>query len=220
MAVPADSLTDIWTEAPERWVPLKDIIGLVQADFEITPAQAARIIRGELEGATQHNHPGPGIPHEVSVPLAPFPAVARDAARSAGMGDELRVPASRLGGWGEVDWDAGTIKGQVIEIDWPAAQHALRVLGVGRRTVVPTAAGVPDAQSARAKRRGPPRIDYRQSDLPHVGQMHAMISDGQARNPTDAAKALVGKGMITGIGNDGSKVTRLVRHYLQKYPSI
>lgn len=211
-----DDLSGIWAAPPERWVKLRDIMGLVQANFDIPPGQAARVIRGELEGAMQPRHAGPGIRHRVIVPLAPFSDAVHEAAREVRMGDEIHVAVSRFGGWGEVDWDAGTIKGQVIEIDWPATQRALRALGVVRRTSVPMAGDSP--VEPRMVRRGPPRIDLREDDIPHVEQMHAMIAAKQARNPTDAAKALVGKGGIAGTGNDASKVTRLVNHYYDKYP--
>lgn len=209
----------IWAKSPERWVPLRDVLRLVQAALDITPTQAARIIRGELEGATQLGHAGPGIRHRVIVPLAPFPEVVHEAARVVGMGEELHVAVSRIGGWGEVDWDAGTIRGQVIEIDWPATQHALRTIGVARRTSIPVTDASPlDQPEPRAVRPGPPRIDYRQSDAAPVKQMHDLILDRQARNPTDAARVLVGQGGVEGTGNQGSQVTRLVRHYYKMHP--
>jgi hypothetical protein len=55
------------------------------------------------------------------------------------------------------------------------------------------------------------RVDYREADEPVVAEMRAMIADGRAQSPTDAARAVVQK--AAGKATDASKVTRLVRHY-------
>jgi hypothetical protein len=60
-------------------------------------------------------------------------------------------------------------------------------------------------------RRQPGRLDYRQADKPLVDQMHGMILDEKASNPTDAARAIARH--AAGGGTEASKVARLVMRY-------
>jgi hypothetical protein len=68
-------------------------------------------------------------------------------------------------------------------------------------------------KTSRKVRREPARLDYRQADRPLIDQMRDMIMAGEARNPTDAARALAHQAV--GNGTEASKVSRLVMRYTE-----
>jgi hypothetical protein len=66
-------------------------------------------------------------------------------------------------------------------------------------------------KAVHKRHREPERLDYRKSDTLLVAEMRRMILTGEARNPTDAGRALAHR--AAGSGAHGSKVTRLVKRY-------
>lgn len=119
---------------------------------------------------------------------------------------------AEFGGWNEADWGTGLIQGHAVEVYWPDVVKAL-VAALPALTTLAATAPPPAELAKLPARRGPARIDHRERDGPLVAEMSVMIANGRARNPTDAARELVGRGVVDGIGSDDSKVTRLVRHY-------
>lgn len=73
----------------------------------------------------------------------------------------------------------------------------------------------PPIKASPKIRQEPARLDYREADKPFIAEMHAMILDGKARNPTDAARAVARR--APGDGNEASKVTRLATAYINAH---
>jgi len=69
-----------------------------------------------------------------------------------------------------------------------------------------------DAEAKPAKsNRKPQGLDYRQQDQPIMEKMREMIERGEAKNPTDAARALAKE--AAGSGTEESKVKRLITRH-------
>lgn len=75
---------------------------------------------------------------------------------------------------------------------------------------------LPEVHRQLTGQRGPPRVDHSASDEALIMEMHRMITDGTARNATDAARAVARR--AEGVGKPDSKVVRLARHYRRRYP--
>jgi hypothetical protein len=67
-------------------------------------------------------------------------------------------------------------------------------------------------------RREPSRLDWREANKPLITEMHTMILKKEARNPTDAARALARR--ASGNGTEASKVTRLAAAYMRMHPRV
>jgi len=67
-----------------------------------------------------------------------------------------------------------------------------------------------EAPAAPKQKRDVPRTDYRQADAPLVEEMRAMVTDGRAKNLTDAARVMAHR--APGTAKLGSKFVRLLRH--------
>ena len=107
-----------------------------------------------------------------------------------------------------------------IDADGDAALARLNELWEFRRDAVDVlarAGGGADASAAAstpampARPRNIARRDYEVADAPLVQEMRKMIDAGTARNPTDAARALVGR--AEGGGSAVSKAARLAKRY-------
>lgn len=130
-----DNPRSAWAAAADiaRWVPLGNLLAVISADFEVEPAQAARIVRQELEAHDPGGDHGQGIGHRVVVRLSVLPESARRLVEANGFHDPYLVPVSRAGGWSAVDWIAGTIKGHVIEVNWQDTARVLHASGIRPR---------------------------------------------------------------------------------------
>jgi hypothetical protein len=75
----------------------------------------------------------------------------------------------------------------------------------------------PPVRASQKNRKEPSRLDYREADKLLIAEMHAMILAGDARNATDAARALAKR--AAGSGREASKVTRLAAGYIKMHPN-
>lgn len=90
--------------------------------------------------------------------------------------------------------------------DTPIDQRPSTSIAVERRQ---SAHDAPN--KAPSSRRKPSGLDYRALDTPFAHEMKRMVAAGEARNPTDAARALARQ--AAGAGKESSKVTRLLARY-------
>ena len=67
--------------------------------------------------------------------------------------------------------------------------------------------------SQKPKPSRPPNRSFEKADAPLVEKMHALIENGQASSPTEAARRVIAEHGLKGGGTEDSKVTRLVRRY-------
>lgn len=196
------------------WISLNLLLPRVQDEFGLSGSRIKAFLVGELYRG--YNGSGiSGISALVTEANGSFPATAEFPVLLSMDLKHRFALVQDLGGWSAVDWDSGAIQGHAVKVFWP---DVIRII----MSAMPSLAAISDSRATSnqpntpPERRGLPRIDYRQWDAPLIVEMEAMIADGRARNPTDAARALVVKGSVKGAGNDGSKVTRLVRHYYNR----
>ncbi len=92
----------------------------------------------------------------------------------------------------------------------------------GNRVAVPPECSSPSEKElavAKAQRpRQPSGLDFRKTDAKLVEKMHVMIEAGDARNATDAARALAKH--AAGSGKESSKVTRLITRYTERFSPV
>jgi hypothetical protein len=150
-----------------------------------------------------------GIPHRVEVvpPLA--------------------LSIEDLGGVGAIDWVTGTVKGYPIQVGVVAVHNMIRwylsdperaTAKLPRLLPVPPAAS-PDGQPV-ARRRNPPRSDYREADALLHAQIEVMLAGDPKLTVTNATKRLIKEGTVQGSGGDASKLRRVVKGFFASRPEM
>lgn len=200
MAEQAPKTRDAWAGAPSGWVSLRALPDAVAEATGADTARVAALLRPMIETGKLPYRP----------PLASL-AADENALRS------IRVTPGGIT-YGRVDSDGHPLRPTPptwvvvfrpgsplldrIEADLPAAV-----------ALVKAAIRLADTASTGNHKRGRAPSGYAESDAPLVEEMRAMIRDGRARGPWDAAQAVADR--AAGSRHGDTRVKRLVARYLR-----
>jgi hypothetical protein len=147
---------DIWASAIGAWVPLANLLSVIEQETSVSPDEAARVLREPLESCN--------IDAEVVNSSGPFDYRCNSIyAKRVGLPDPDRLSPQD---WRHVDWAAGTLGGHTIRVRWTDVIEQLRQVGLSLpssdRKLTALAAQNTAKQNATERPRGgaPPRHDW------------------------------------------------------------
>jgi hypothetical protein len=206
-----------WRTAAPSWTYLAGLPEVIKRTFGIHTVDAIFLlnigIKCSIAHASDELKPQPCIPHRVEV-----------GRRSR----QMPLSTENSKGANRIDWETGTVGGYPIKVEsaavylaamWYLAERGSNNHVLERFVYAPPAAR-PDGQTV-ARRRDPPRRDYRKADALLYPEIDAMRAKEPKLTVTGAAKRLIAVRQLVGRNVEPESVLRrLVKGYLASRPEM
>jgi hypothetical protein len=206
-----------WRTAAPSWIHLAGLPEVIERTFQIDIIDVIFLLSMGIECGMMHAsdelEAPPCIPHRVEV-----------GRRSR----QMSLSIKNSGRATSVDWATGTVGGYPIKVEstavylavmWYLAYPARANAALGRFIYAPPAAR-PDGQPV-ARRREPPRRDYREADALLYPEIDAMLAKEPKLSPTGAVTRLIAVRQLVGRNTKPeSTLRRLVKGYLASRPEM
>lgn len=219
------------TAAPS-WIHLADLPEVIERTFHISAISATALLRAGIKRGMAHvpREPGapPRIPHRIEVvqprsltprcdwQIMPGRPIALLSAR-------VSLSIADLGGVDAIKWVTGTIRGYPIEVESTAVLRTVAWYFMGWESNIPSPQLLlaPLAAQPVARRRDPPRRDFRKADALLYPEIDAMLAEEPKLSATGAAKRLIVARQLVGKNVEPESVLRrLVKGYLASRPEM